>query len=405
MISILILFFTPRIFAESFYNSRDIFFLSLFIFNLCAAQNFLSKQNFITSTYFSLSAALLIYAKVVGLLAPILFLLVYYLNSLNQNKKNINEIKFILYIIFTTIFFIYIFWPYLWTDPIKNFLYSFKWMIESHNDLTVINYYFGEYITSTSTPWHYRIVWFLITTPVMVLFFFAIGFFLIFVKIIKGFLTIDKMRTDPWKNTDEMFNFYLFLVLIMAVFASIKFNPSQFGGWRHLYFLYPIVVLFSLIGLRFIISYLKKVKFNYIILIMIAINFSYIFYWNYTYHPHQQVFFNYISKNYAKNNFDLDYWGLSNLHSIKYILKNNKNYPIKLATISFSSLKESTLMLDENTKKKLLIVYDYDDADFLISNHMKKLRKNFTVDRKKYEKYYEIIVNDISINTVYKKIN
>ena len=46
MIAVTILFSTPRFFAESFYNSRDIFFLSLFIFYLHALQNFIYQQNF-----------------------------------------------------------------------------------------------------------------------------------------------------------------------------------------------------------------------------------------------------------------------------------------------------------------------------------------------------------------------
>ena len=43
--SIIVLFFTPRIFAESFYNSRDIFFLSLFLFNIYASYNFLHASR------------------------------------------------------------------------------------------------------------------------------------------------------------------------------------------------------------------------------------------------------------------------------------------------------------------------------------------------------------------------
>ena len=121
--------------------------------------------------------------------------------------------------------------------------------------------------------------------------------------------------------------------------------------------------------------------------------------------PNQQVFFNYISKNYAKKNFDLDYWGLSNLYSIKYIMENNHKYPIKMATISFSTLKDSVLMLDESVKKNILIVHNYEEADFLITNYMKRIRKNYEVDEKRFVKYFEVIVNDVPINTVYKKIN
>ena len=62
--SIIVLFFTPRFFAESFYNSRDIFFLTLFLFYLSATYNFLNKSNIKNAIYFSLVSAFLINAKI-----------------------------------------------------------------------------------------------------------------------------------------------------------------------------------------------------------------------------------------------------------------------------------------------------------------------------------------------------
>ena len=405
LLSVLVLCFSPRIFAESFYNSRDIFYLSLFIFYLYAAHNFLIKQNFKNIFYFSLTSAFLIYAKVVGILPVILFIIFYYLNSIKKNNINFRELKIILFTIFLILIFIYISWPYLWLDPINNLIYSFKWMIGVQNEHVVINYYFGQHISSTNTPWHYRLVWFLITTPTTVLFFFIIGFILTLAQVVMGFIKIDNVKTDPWINKDELFNFYLFSIIVLVIFSAIKFNPSQFGSWRHVYFLYPIVVFYFLIGLKFIISLLFKKMHKNLFFSLIIINFIYIFYWSYTYHPNQQVFFNYFSKEYAKKNFDLDYWGLSNLSSIKYIMENNKKYPVKIATISFSSLRDSILMLDKRIQENIFVEHDYDKADFLITNYMKKIRKNYKIDHKKHEKYFEVIVNGVSINTVYKKIN
>ena len=45
------------------------------------------------------------------------------------------------------------------------------------------------------------------------------------------------------------------------------------------------------------------------------------------------------------------------------------------------------------------------DADFLVTNYKKRIRKNFIIDEKKYVKYFEIIVDGAPINTVYKIIN
>ena len=122
------------------------------MFYLSATYNFLNKSNIKNAIYFSLVSAFLINAKIVGIIPPFLFLFFYYLNSVSKNRSNINELKFIFLIIPTTIFFIYIFWPYLWLDPITNIVNAYKSMIQAHENVVVLNFYMGETFTSTNTP-------------------------------------------------------------------------------------------------------------------------------------------------------------------------------------------------------------------------------------------------------------
>ena len=63
-------------------------------------------------------------------------------------------------------------WPYLWNNPINNLFVALRDMLKGHEEIILINYYFGEYISSDMMPWHYRIVWFLISTPIVILFLF-----------------------------------------------------------------------------------------------------------------------------------------------------------------------------------------------------------------------------------------
>ena len=43
-------------------------------------------------------------------------------------------------------------------------------------------------------------------------------------------------------------------------------------------------------------------------------------------------------------------------------------------------------MLNESSKKNIILVHDLDEADFLINNYMRRIRKNFIVDENKYFK-------------------
>ena len=104
------------------------------------------------------------------------------------------------------------------------------------------------------------------------------------------------------------------------------------------------------------------------------------------------------------NKFDLDYWGLSNFQAIEYILKNDNKNVINIGSISFADLNMTILKLNTNNRKRLNVVYDYNKADYLIESYMKRIRKIDAINGKMYKKYYEIKVNKIPINTVYKKV-
>ena len=162
--------------------------------------------------------------------------------------------------------------------------------------------------------------------------------------------------------------------------------------------------MISLHGFYYFHSILRSKIFRIITYSLIIINLSYLIYWNYKFHPHQYVYFNLLFKKNFHQNFDMDYMGLSNRSAIEYIINNNTNYPVKIGTKSFSSLENSSLILTEKDKKKISITHKLSEADFLITNYMPRRGKNFIIDKTKYKKYYELLVDNKAINTVYKKI-
>ena len=66
----------------------------------------------------------------------------------NRQFLKIKDIKLILTSSTLILFFSYILWPYLWSDPVNNFILSFKNNITEQNTLAVINYYFGKFTLS-----------------------------------------------------------------------------------------------------------------------------------------------------------------------------------------------------------------------------------------------------------------
>ena len=81
---------------------------------------------------------------------------------------------------------------------------------------------------------------------------------------------------------------------------------------------------------------------------------------------------------------------------------NLGNDKINISTVSLANLNVSRLKLDKLEKKRVNIV-DFNNAKYIINSYMPKVRGNNIILMEKFEKFYEIKVNNHPINTVYKK--
>ena len=121
---------------------------------------------------------------------------------------------------------------------------------------------------------------------------------------------------DLWRGQKESEDFVFLICLIIPILVTILLGSTLYNGWRHLYFIYPIIILFSLRGLYFIkFNFFKKNIINfYLILSLLILNITYT---TIKYHPHQNNYFNILARNETHKNFDMDYWGLGNKQAIE----------------------------------------------------------------------------------------
>ena len=326
----------------------------------------------------------------------------FFFSYLDKDQFLKSKLKFFPIIFFVTTLFIYILWPYLWIDPINNLINYFVTTKEVTPSMQ--NLYFGEYIYSKSLPWHYEIVWILFTSPLLITIFFIIGYF----KMIKTFslnlLHSDEKNHKFWTDHKQFIDFYFFCALTLSFFIKLKFGVS-YNGWRQIYYLYPIIIYFSLCGVEFLIKKLNKKTYHRVIAFFFIIELAFLSFWNYKNHPNQFVFFHPIFKTFTFENFDLDYWGVSHKQALEKILEITDEKSINIIAISYTNLNDSLRVLQKNQQKKFKIVDSINKADFVIDNYMRKwsytpgeenLKENFKV-------VYNLIVDGNKINTVYKR--
>jgi len=401
-LGVFFLLLSPRFFAESFYNSQDIYFLTLTIINMYTGVKFLKNPSNINIFLFSLSSALAFDTRIMAVLSISIIIIFFFLKSLRSKIFFQKNIKFLLQFTLYISIFVYIFWPYLWTDPISNFLFAFSELFSAKFDVT--NFYLGKYISSTFIPWHYHIVWASVTTPLIVIFLFIIGLIYSIRRLFTRLMKINDDLNDLWRGDNEMLDIYFFAMIFLSILIFIN-KGLGYTGWRHLYFVYPSIILISLNAFHYIHK-INKIKFiKFLTYSLIATNLFYLSLWSFKFHPFQNVYFNLLNKKDFNNLFEMDYWGLSNKVSLEYIAQLNLPFPVKVATKSFSSLEKSILILSDYEKSKIKITHNLEEADFIITNYMKRIRRDFLIDKKNYKKVFEVLVDQKPINTVYKKIN
>ena len=399
----LFLFLSPRIFAESFYNQKDILFLSLFTINLYYGIHFLKSPSLKNSILFSFTTALAIDIRIMGIIiVPIIIFLTYLKYLRNKNFKIFTGIS--IYLILFPLLTI-LFWPYLWENPFTHFAQVFK--ILSSFPLGGYNFYLGDYYETSNLPWHYIFVWIGITTPVFYLVLFILGFSNYTLRLKKRISKIanNNSLNNFWRGEAELQDLIYYVLFIIPIFTVILLNSTLYNGWRHLYFVYPCFLLISLKGLYLIDLYYLRKK-NWQLKIFVALFLTHIAFIMIKDHPHQNVYFNFLAGKNIQTKFELDYWGLSNKQALEYILKNDSKNVIRIGSAGPISIENSKQILSSLEKNRISISKNL-ESDYIIDNYInwygayKKKRHEIPNNFKIYK---EIFVSGKRIISIYKRI-
>ena len=403
----LLLVSSPRIFAASFYNSKDIIFMYFFIINTFFAIIFLEKPNYSNAIFFALASALSVSIRVAGVLVPFLTLFFLFIKFLRKDYL-LNILKYFLTFLIFFILFAILFWPSLWENPLSSFIdsvVSFK-----SYDHSMFNFYLGEWTHSTAVHWYYIPLWISVTTPIMIIVFFLYGFLLSLRRIFFRLININNINNlnDLWRGRHELQDLFFFTLLFLPVFFIIIFSSTLYSGWRHVYFLYPFIILISLYGFRIAYNRVSRFKlFNAKILFISIISIFIIFniYWLYKGHPFQNSYFNLLAGKEPHNRFQVDTWGLSNRFVLEKIINEDKKNTIYVSAISVTPLGLNFDILTSEQKKRVKYADSFENSDYIINNgtfiwgdyrKIKKLPRNFEI-------YYELFIGDILVTTIYKR--
>lgn len=315
----------PRILAESFYNPKDLPFMSMFVIGCFTLQWYLERPSVRRGIVHGLVCGICIDIRILGVMLPFLTAFLCLAETLEarpgREKTSAARLSFACYTA-SVISFSLLFWPYLWHDPVQKLLniinimsaYPYRWSI----------LYLGQFYTASTLPWHYIPVWILVTTPVSIIALFVLGN--LDVARILGRLV---NRTGEPSACDLL----PYLWFWGPLTAVIVLHGSVYNGWRHVYFIYPAMVMIAVRGavmLREVIASLPRPRIRkpatWALAAVVCIDLMCVLGSMVRSHPNEYLYFNPVigGLSGAQGRFEWDYFGLAHRQVLEGLLKNHR---------------------------------------------------------------------------------
>ena len=386
----LFLIISPRIFAHSFYNPKDIPFLSAYVISIYTLLLLLEKKNIFIAILHGIAIGVVCSIRTPGLIIIPITLFFYFFDLFLSRDKWRSYLKagiFLLTSLFVAAGLVNWFTPILYTHTIENYVQAFKLMKQyPWNDFQL---YMGQDIRN-NIPWHYSIVWFSISSPVFYLALFLLGSIT---------LAVHTLKSRLREHFQSMRNLYLVAACgILPIVAVIVMKSVIYTDNRQMYFVYPALLLISLYGFTSLIDKIRQ-KTQYWRLwtaIILIVGLAYPVYFMIRYHPYQYTYFNFLAgskMSIIKERFGLDVWGVSTLDGLKYIARTDPGQKIIVRVLDFPNGK---MLLPLSDRQRLIISEDQ-PPDYTITTYYYSINRHIAG-----KAVYSIKVGDADILTVYK---
>jgi hypothetical protein len=387
LLAVCMLALSPRIFSDAFYNSKDIALMDVFIlaiWTLLININITKKRKTITQLLLvsahALVSALLIGTRIVGVLIVPLSVILLGIAFYTSKKSWKWILVFIALYLVLTAGLTVLFWPVLWRDPLHEFINAFQ-QLSRYEEYGKGVLFQGLFYSSTALPWQYLPVWISISTPIIILIGVVIGIgnwlqeiFLFFRKKLGKTLAVFSQWISNLGTLDWLAIAGWLTIPVISVYF---FHSVLYNGWRHLFFIYPAMVLFSTRGFSSLFNWLVKITkrqtLSIIILVFIlAIGFLEPASFLVRYPCYGTVYFNQFAGDpkTLRQRFETDYWGLSYKEAIDHILSTDPSDKIPIYMSDVSGLDYINSELPPEQKVRLVVLKSPDEgARYFIGNY------------------------------------
>jgi hypothetical protein len=385
---------SPRILADSFYNTKDIPFMSAFIIAVYTLTRLIEKMKIREIFIHSIVSAVLISIRLQGIMIlpmTILFLakgLLIKRTSIHRRHYLWSGLIYLVLAMGLTI----LFFPNLWDNPLGELQFGLSQLSRFPWSGGLVLYR-GQMVSASGLPWHYLPVWVVLTTPVVISILFVIGIFW------QGFKSIRNYVPQLFEEAGFLISL-LWLIIPLAV--VIFLNSVLYDGWRHVFFIYPAYIIIALYGLKNLFSiHVNGTRQKFIqttILFFVFFGLLSPLSFMIRNHPFENVYFNSLAGSdyrIIKQRYEMDYWGLSYHQALLDVLIKDDS-PLIFIKVDNTPGKLNAWLLTQAEQDRISFVEEFEDADYFITNF------RWHPDEYDYPLFYSVEVEGVSINSTYR---
>ena len=357
----------PRIYAHSFFNSKDAAFASAFMISLYLVHRAFRRDTVRAFALCGAGVGLLVNIRIMGgaLIPAVLGMLA--LDAFRAMRRGEGGAKRALANIcaFSLTFAatLYATMPSLWRDP-PGIIDGFR-TLARHPSL-VPTLFRGELVAWPNIPWDYVPTWTLITTPPLALALAAVGI-----------VCLARPRAAVWRGMfaapTARFGLLAVFCLTAPVVAAVALNSNLYDGWRHMHFLYAPICVLAAFGLRGAAALMSKRAHRVGLYAAVAAALVIVIVQMVRLHPYQNDYFNlFVNRNGAEwleGRYHMDYVHVSRREALEFLLEA---YPGRHISVDGRDGFRQSVYLEDNLtiipkEERERVTVSRSFADFFIS--------------------------------------
>ena len=322
LLVMLLFLLSPRLYAHSFFNSKDAVFASAFVMALLFASRAFDRDSLGNYRGCGIAAGLLINLRIMGVVLVAMVLVfrawAWFRAEGGAARQQVatTTVAFVLW----GVVVLFISLPYLWGDPVGRL--AEYWTTHANHPHVIYNLFRGKVFPAAALPWDYMLRWFAISQPPVTLLLGLLGLGAL------GLAAGGVVRRGMGA-AELRFGVLLATCFALPLVAFALLRPNAYDDWRHFYFLHgPFCLLatFALMGMRQLPA--RGLRKRWVGgaagaltaagLVIVVVQMAQI-------HPNQHLYFNFLvdrkTPEWLRTRYTMDYYLMTLRQGYEYMLR------------------------------------------------------------------------------------